>query len=242
VEVRLQKFLAEAGVGSRRQCEALVRNGRVSVDGKIVTKPGTKIVASRQTAAVDGRPVGAPQKKVYLALNKPLGYVCTSRDPHAQKIARELLPRNMARVYTIGRLDKDTEGLLLFTNDGNFSLRLTHPRYKIPKTYLVESEGDIKNDVFERLLRGVRSEGELLRAEKISKIRKQRDITEFHITICQGKKRQIRRMLATVGHPVRRLIRLSIGSVHLGNLKSGHWRFLDENEISKLKNTADKIC
>jgi 23S rRNA pseudouridine2605 synthase len=233
VLVRLQKFLAEAGVDSRRRCEQLIEAGQVTVNGQTVCILGTKIDPERDRVAVAGQPV-AVERKVYIALNKPSGVLCTNRDTHDRKRAVDLLPRSLPRLYTVGRLDKDTEGLLLLTNDGTFSLRLTHPRYKMSKTYLVEVEGELKNAEIARLLEGVRSEGELLRAEKVFAVRIRDKTSEARLILSEGKKRQIRRMMATVGHPVKRLVRLAIGPLELGNLATSQWRYLTHEEIRKL--------
>jgi pseudouridine synthase len=231
--VRLQKFLAEAGVGSRRHCERLMADGNVTVNGVPATTLGTKVEPGRDVVHALGRRV-QPERRLYVALNKPAGVVCTNRDTHARQTAVDLLPDSLPRLYSVGRLDKDTEGLLLLTNDGNFSLRLTHPRYKMPKTYLVEVEGVLKSGTIARLLNGVSSEGERLRAEKISHVRPRRPHTELQVVLAEGKKRQIRRMLAAVGHPVTRLVRLAIGSFQLGDLKPGQWRHLSDEEVYKL--------
>jgi len=230
---RLQKFLAEAGVGSRRHCELLIQQGKVSVNGKCVTTLGTKIDPAADRVTVGGRPV-ARQRKVYIALNKPAGVLCTSRDTHGRNRVLDLLPRSLPRLHTVGRLDYDTEGLLLLTNDGSFSLRLTHPRYKMPKTYRVEVEGKLTSEQIARLLKGVTSEGQTLRAERIFDVRPRGDATELRLVLREGKKRQIRRMLDAVGHPVRRLTRLAVGSIELGNLKQGQWRHLSDEEVHKL--------
>ena len=225
--VRLQKFLAEAGVGSRRHCAELIRPGKISVNGQPVTRLGTKIEPDKDHVTVAGKPV-AVERKVYIAIHKPAGVVCTSHDTHGRKRVLDLLPKSRPRLYTVGRLDQDTEGLLLLTNDGTFSLRLTHPRYKMPKTYAVEVKGALTEVERARLLTGVRSEGEWLRAEKVS------GTTTLQLLIREGKKRQIRRMLAAVGHPVVRLRRLAIGSIELGNLKQGQWRYLTDEEVRTL--------
>ena len=225
--VRLQKFLAEAGVGSRRHCEELIQEGKVSVNGQPVTRLGTKVDPAVDHVTVGARPV-ALERKIYIAINKPTGILCTSFDTRGRKRVVDLLPKSLPRLYTVGRLDQDTEGLLLLTNDGSFSLRLTHPRYKMPKTYAVEINGALTEAERARLLAGVRSEGELLRAEKVS------GATALRIVIREGKKRQIRRMLAAVGHPVVRLKRLAIGSIELGNLKQGQWRYLTDEEVRTL--------
>ncbi len=231
--VRLQKYLAETGLASRRHCEQLIEDGRVSVNGQPIRLLGTKIDADRDTVAVDGQAV-AVQRKLYIALNKPAGFVCTNRDSHQRKRAVDLLPHTLPRLYTVGRLDKDTEGLLFLTNDGTFSLRLTHPRYKMSKTYLVEVEGELTSAEIARLLNGVRSERQLLHAERIFQVRSRTNTTELRLVLREGKKRQIRRMMAAVGHPVKRLVRLAVGPVELGNLATSQWRYLTYEEVLKL--------
>ena len=231
--VRVQKFLAEAGVGSRRHCEELIQEGKVSVNGQPVTRLGTKIDPALDRISVGARPV-AVERKVYIAINKPVGVLCTSHDTHERKRVLDLLPKSLPRLYTVGRLDQDTEGLLFLTNDGSFSLRLTHPRYKMPKTYLVEVEGQPPVEQLERLLKGVYSEGQLLRAENVFEVRPHAGTTELKLVIREGKKRQIRRMLRMIGYPVQRLVRLAIGSVELKDLKPGHWRHLTDEEVYRL--------
>ncbi|HXI85798.1 MAG TPA: pseudouridine synthase [Verrucomicrobiae bacterium] len=231
--VRLQKYLAEAGIASRRRCEQLIEAGQVSVNGRPSRVLGTKIDPARDSVTVDGKPV-VLERKVYIALHKPVGCVCTNADTHGRKRAVDLLPGSLPRLYTVGRLDKDSEGLLFLTNDGTFSLRLTHPRYKMSKTYFVEVEGELKKAEIARLLRGVRSDGELLRAEKIFQVRAQVHGTELRLILSEGKKRQIRRMMAAVGHPVTRLVRLAVGPIELGNLATSQWRHLTHEEVDKL--------
>jgi 23S rRNA pseudouridine2605 synthase len=231
--VRLQKFLAEAGVASRRRCEELIQGGRVTVNGQPVRVLGSKIDPERDAVAVAGEAV-AIERKVYIALHKPPGVLCTNRDTHNRPRVVDLLPRSLPRLYTVGRLDQDTEGLLLLTNDGSFSLRLTHPRYKMSKTYLVEVEGELKSTEITRLLGGVRSEGELLRADRIFQVHARSRATELRLVLSQGRKRQIRRMMAAVGHPVKRLVRLAVGPISLGNLRKSQWRRLTDEEIQLL--------
>ncbi|MCG3147692.1 MAG: Ribosomal large subunit pseudouridine synthase B [Verrucomicrobiae bacterium] len=227
--VRLQKFLAEAGLGSRRHCETLISAGQVTVNGQPVTTLGTKIEPGTDQVSVAGQPVRV-ERKVYIALNKPTGYLCTSRDTHDRPTVFDLLPAELPRLFTVGRLDYDTAGLLLLTNDGTFSLRLTHPRYKMPKTYRVEVEGELTPAQGQQLLHGVLSDGEKLRAEKVFDVRGSR----LKLVLREGKKRQVRRMLAAVGHPVTKLTRESIGSITLGNLKPGQWRYLTNEEVRQL--------
>jgi 23S rRNA pseudouridine2605 synthase len=233
VLVRLQKYLAEAGVASLRRCEELIEDGRVSVNGQPVRVLGAKVDAERDAVRVDGKPL-VMERKVYIALHKPSGFLCTNHDTHGRKRAVDLLPRSLPRLYTVGRLDKDTEGLLFLTNDGTFSLRLTHPRYKMRKTYLVEVEGEITSAEIARLLKGVRSESEMLHAEKIFQVRPRNNTTELRLVLSEGKKRQIRRMMAAIGHPVKRLVRLAVGPVELGNLATSQWRHLTHEEVYKL--------
>ena len=231
--VRLQKFLAEAGLGSRRHCETLITAGQVNVNGQPVIALGLKIDPGNDRVTVAGKPVSVEQK-LYIALNKPAGYICTSNDPQSRRRALDLLPANFPRLYTVGRLDVNTEGLLLLTNDGTFSLRLTHPRYKMPKTYRAEVAGTLADNQIAQLLRGVRSEGELLHAEKVFGVQPVGANTELQLVLREGKKRQVRRMLAAVGCPVRRLVRLSVGKISLGSLKPGQWRYLTNEEVHSL--------
>jgi pseudouridine synthase len=233
VSVRLQKFLAEAGVGSRRHCETLIEQGQVSVNGQVVTTLGTKIDPVSDRVSVNDKPV-AVERKVYLAINKPAGYLCTSEDTHGRRRVLDLLPADLPRLYTVGRLDCETEGLLFLTNDGTFSLRLTHPRYKMAKTYHVEVEGELADGEIVRLLQGIRSDGELLHAEKIFDVRHATATTTLQLVLREGKKRQVRRMMAAVGHPVVRLTRWAVGTIKLGNLKPGQWRTLTDEEVRTL--------
>ncbi len=234
VQVRLQKFMADAGLGSRRACEQLILHGAVQVNGAPVAKLGAKIDPAHDQVVVNAKPV-TRETKVYIALHKPRGVLCTNRDTHGRKRVLDLLPVDLPRVYPVGRLDKDSEGLIFLSNDGTFSLRLTHPRYKMTKTYLVEVAGTVKSTEIAKLLKGVRSEDEMLRAEKISQVRPRGDVTELHLTLAEGKKRQIRRMMTHIGHPVKRLIRLAIGPVQLDDLKPSQWRYLTNEELCKLK-------
>lgn len=231
--VRLQKFLAEAGIASRRACELLIQNGRVTVNGQVVTRLGTKVDPVRDRVAVDSKAV-AIERKVYLVFNKPRGVLCTNRDTHGRKRVFDLLPPSLPRLYTVGRLDRDSEGLVLLTNDGNFSLRLTHPRYKRPKKYRVEVAGAWNPETTTQLLKGVVSEGECLRADRVQFLRGDNRTTELELVIHGGRKRQIRRMLAAVGHSVQRLVRVAIGDLVLEGLKPGQWRYLTDEEVHHL--------
>jgi len=231
--IRLQKFLAETGVASRRQCEELIRAGRVRVNGETVCAMGVKVSPANDRILLDGRPV-ATQRKLYVALNKPAGYLCTAKDTHNRHTVFDLLPESWPRLHTVGRLDFDTEGLLLLTNDGGFSLHLTHPRYKVAKRYEVLINGSLTDPQVAQLTAGMVVENERMKAEHVGNIRKLSNQTRFDLVLTQGKKRQIRRMLRALGHRVVRLKRLNIGSIELGSLKTGRWRFLSSAEVRKL--------
>ena len=190
-----------------RPLSFFITAGQVTVNGAPVTQLGTKIDPGRDRVSIAGKPVQT-ERKVYVALNKPTGYLCTSRDTHERRTVFDLLPEELPRLYTVGRLDCDTDGLLFLTNDGSFSLRLTHPRYKMPKTYRVEVDGELTAAQVTQLLKGVRSDGEMLRAEKVFDVQGSR----LQLILREGKKRQVRRMLAAVGHPVTKLTRVAIGT------------------------------
>lgn len=231
--IRLQKFLAETGVGSRRYCEQLIREGRIKVNGDTVSGMGTKVSPATDRILVDGKPV-ATQKKLYVALNKPAGYLCTAKDTHNRHTVFDLLPKSWPRLHTVGRLDYDTEGLLLLTNDGEFSLHLTHPRYKVPKRYEVLIQGVLTQDQCDHLTSGMTVDNERMKIDKITNVRNLSRQTRMEIVLTQGKKRQIRRMLRAIGHRVVRLKRLNVGSIELGSLKTGRWRFLTTSEVRRL--------
>ena len=231
--VRLQKFLAETGVGSRRHCEQLIREGRIKVNGETVTGMGAKVSPANDRILVDGKPV-ATQKKLYVALNKPAGYLCTAKDTHNRHTVFDLLPKSWPRLHTVGRLDYDTEGLLLLTNDGEFSLHLTHPRYKVPKRYEVLIQGVLTQEQAAQLTSGMVVEDERMKMDKLGNVRNLSRQTRMEVVLTQGKKRQIRRMLRELGHRVVRLKRLNISSIELGSLKTARWRFLTSAEVRKL--------
>ena len=175
-----------------------------------------------------------PSSASSISRSTSLPALCAPTGIHTSASALSIFPHTLPRLYTVGRLDKDTEGLLFLTNDGTFSLRLTHPRYKMSKTYLVEVEGELTSAEIARLLNGVRSERQLLHAERIFQVRSRTNTTELRLVLREGKKRQIRRMMAAVGHPVKRLVRLAVGPVELGNLATSQWRYLTYEEVLKL--------
>ncbi|MGD9367230.1 MAG: pseudouridine synthase [Desulfobacteraceae bacterium] len=227
-EVRIQKYLSAAGVCSRRKAESYMRQGRIRVNGKTVKEPGTKIDPEKDRVEVDGRLVSAPTEKIYVALNKPKGYV-TSCDHPGQPLVVDLvdLPH---RVYPIGRLDKDSVGLLLLTNDGRLHHQLSHPSFDHEKEYEVTVQHPIADGVLHRLARGVDLEGVKTRQARVKRLSGRR----FRIVLKEGRNRQIRRMVSKMGHNVVRLKRIRMANVRLGNLPSGNWRHLTAAEKKKL--------
>ena len=231
--IRLQKFLSEAGVASRRAGEEIILAGRVTVNGQIVQALGTKVHPTRDRIAVDGVVVKA-KRKLYVALHKPPGFLCTRRDPEGRRTVGDLLPKEWDNLYPVGRLDKDTEGLLFLTNDGQFSLQLTHPRYGTCKKYLVGVERRVEPAMIRQMLAGVENAGETLKANKarILSANNTRSVVELELT--EGKNREIRRIFETLGLTLTRLQRTQIGPIKLGELPAGKWRTLTETEIKSL--------
>jgi 23S rRNA pseudouridine2605 synthase len=236
---RLQKVLAHAGVGSRRHCEQLITAGRVTVDGETVRELGTRVDLDQQAVTVDGQPIHA-EKLAYWLVNKPRGHLCTNHDPSGRPLAVDLVPHVPQRVYTVGRLDEDSEGLLLLTNDGDLAHRLMHPRFGVEKTYLVQVAGRPGRDDIEQLLKGVwLSEGHV-RATEVKRLKTQGQSTWLRIVLSEGKNREIRRMLARLGHKVMRLKRIAIGPVGLENLRPGKSRRLSGPELGRLRRAASQ--
>jgi 23S rRNA pseudouridine2605 synthase len=236
---RLNKLLAHAGVASRRQSEALIQAGRVAVDGQIVRELGTQVDPDSQQVTVDGQPVHGEQP-VYWLVNKPRGYLCTNRDPAHRPLAIDLLPHVPQRVYTVGRLDEASEGLLLLTNDGDLAFRLMHPRFGVEKTYLAQVAGNPGREDLAKLLKGVwLSEGRV-RARRVKRRKSQGDSSWLQIVLNEGKNREVRRMLARLGHKVLRLKRIAIGPVLLASLKPGKARPLLASEVAALKRIAER--
>jgi pseudouridine synthase len=232
-EVRLQKFLADAGVASRRAAETLIEAGRVSVNGHPVRLLGTKVVSGRDTVTVDGKPARA-RRRLYLALHKPRGCVCSRQDERGRPTIYDLLPPDWTNVQSVGRLDYDSEGLLLLTNDGDFSLRLSHPRFGVRKKYAVRVEGRVDEEGKKRLLQGIVDEGERLRARSVRVLNAGRAGSSLEIELTEGRNREIRRMFAALGMTVTRLLRVQVGPLKLGELRPGRWRALTETEIESL--------
>ncbi len=238
---RLARFLARAGIASRRHAEELIAAGRVQVNGITVTGQGTRIHPEHDSVFVDGKPVRSPSRYVYLLLNKPVGYVSTAYDPQGRPTVLDLLPAELRdlRVYPVGRLDIDTSGLLLLTNDGDFALHLTHPRYSVQKRYQALVQGCPPESALAALRSGVTIAEDKGRSHKtapaqVRLLRQAGTNCWLALTIHEGRKRQVRRMLAAVGHPVLELTRVGVGPLELGDLPVGKWRYLTGEEVDEL--------
>jgi 23S rRNA pseudouridine2605 synthase len=234
---RLNKYLAHAGQGSRRHCDGLIRAGRVAVDGAVVRELGSRVEPG-QDVSVDGNPVRA-ERNVYWLVNKPRGYLCTNNDPAGRARAVDLAPHVEQRVYTVGRLDEDSEGLLLLTNDGDLANRLMHPRFGVTKTYLVQVAGKPTRDDLGKLVRGIYLSEGLVKARSVRPVKKQGDSTWLQVVLSEGKNREIRRMLARQGHKVMRLKRIGLGPVELGRLATGKCRPLTTLELKLLRRASE---
>ena len=232
--VRLQKVLAAAGVGSRRHCEELIGAGRVEVDGQVVRRFGARVDPEHQVIKVDGKRIPSRQDVVYLAFNKPRGVLTAMSDDRGRKTIEDFLGDRAERLFHVGRLDYDTEGLMLLTNDGELAHRLAHPSYEVAKTYWAEVPGPVPRDLGRRLQAGVELEDGVAVADKFRVLEQSRNRAMVEITLHEGRKHIVRRMLAEVGHPVSRLLRTTVGPVKLGSLRPGATRELTVNEIGEL--------
>jgi len=214
----------------------LIGQGRISVNGEIVTELGIIIDETRDRVVFDGKPVSLPEKYLYLVLNKPPGYLVTSKDEFRRPIVMELIGKYKKMVKPVGRLDFDSSGLLILTNDGEFAFRLSHPKFEIDKKYIVKCDGYVSDDDLKRLGQGIELEDGITSPAKLELISRSKAFSRFYITIHEGRKRQIRRMCEAVGKKVVTLKRVSIGNIGLGDLKSGRYRLLENNEVNSLKN------
>ncbi len=239
--VRLQKFLADAGVASRRASERIILAGRVEVNGQIVRVLGTKLDPARDRVSVDGALIKA-RRKLYVAVNKPRGYICSRHDPAKRRAVGDLLPREWNNLYPVGRLDYNSEGLIFLTNDGEFCLQLTHPRYGLRKKYLAIVEGRVEPKVLSQLTRGVVHDGERLKAEKARLLSANNSRSAVEVELAEGKYREVRRLFESQGLVVAQLRRTQIGRIKLGDLPVGKWRTLTGPEIKTLLSNSSQAA
>lgn len=235
---RLQKIIAQAGIASRRHAEQLILDGRVKVNGKVITELGTKVQPGKDRVSVDGKPLESDHKKYYILVNKPRGYVTTMSDPQGRSTVADLVKDIPARLHPIGRLDYDTEGLLLMTNDGDLTYALTHPKHEIRKTYSVRVQGVPSDEALEKLAFGVQLEEGITAPAEVGLLDIQDGNGILEITIHEGRNRQIRRMCEAVGHPVLRLKRKRLAFLTLDKVTRGSYRHLKAREVAELQKLA----
>ncbi len=233
--VRLQKFLAHAGIASRRSAEELIRQGRVTVNGRIVSEMGVTVDPSRDTVKYDGSPVRLTGRKHYLILNKPRGVISTLSDPQGRRTVKDLLPPRQGRLYPVGRLDWDAEGALLFTDDGELAHRLAHPRYGVERTYHVKVRGDVGEEVLARVRRGPRLEDGETHPEGVHLLRRSKTSSWVSLTLREGRTHEVKRIFLAVGLSVQKLLRVSFAGLPLGRLRPGESRSLTSLEVEKLR-------
>lgn len=234
---RLQKFLSRAGVASRRQAEDLIREGRVKVNGRVVTELGVKVDPDQDRVQVDGKRLQPPSHTVTFMLHKPYGCVSTTRDPQGRRTVMDLAPKDYGRLYPVGRLDYDATGLMLLTNDGELAQRLTHPRYQVPRTYRVTTSGELEEKVLEKLAGGIELDGRPVSTE-VKLLKKGSGKTILEITVWEGRYHLIKRLLEDVGYPVLKLKRMAFGPLRLGRLVRGACRPLTRQEMVNLQLTV----
>ncbi len=237
---RLHKYMARCGVASRRRCEELIAEGKVRVNDAVVTTPGSRINPAVDRIEVDSEIVKPTEKVIYIMLNKPPGYITSASDSFKRPTVFELVKEIPERLFPVGRLDLDSRGLLLMTNDGTLTYRLTHPSYEVEKEYQVRLKGEPKKEELEKVRSGVEINGDYItHPAKVSIIEKKNNRTLLKVVIMEGRKRQVKRMFAAIGYKVEDLKRSRVGELRLGNLPEGKWRFLTEREVSKLKQMVD---
>jgi pseudouridine synthase len=234
-ELRLNRILSLAGIASRRKADDLIKAGRIRINDQIAKEPGTQACWGQDRIQLDGKEIPQPSHRIYLMLNKPFGYICSLRDPEGRPVVTELLKDISERVYPVGRLDFDSLGLLLLTNDGEWAHRLAHPKFRVAKTYKVSCKGWIKDQVLQQLTDGIHLEDGFIKPTKISLLERKSQRSLLRITITSGRSRIIRRMLESQGHEVLQLIRIGFGALELGDLKIGQYRHLANQELEALQ-------
>ena len=237
---RIAKYLSASGVASRRKAEEWILQGRISVNGQILNTPAFLVDAEKDVILLDGKKVAAPpEEKTCILLNKPAGYTCTATDRHAAHTIYELLPEEFRTLRYVGRLDRETEGLLLLTNDGDLIQKLTHPSNQVPKVYMVLCKGRFTSEIQRLMLRGIHDAGDFLKPDDVRVLSAKPEESLLKITLKEGKKRELRRLCDAVGLPVRKLARVQQASLSLGDLPQGEWRKLSQQEYQSLKSAAD---
>lgn len=232
-KLRLNKFLSNSGVASRRKCDEIIASGKVTVNGKVVTEIGSQINEKKDKVMVEGKAVCLPSSFVYIKLNKPKGYACTASDEKGRKTIYDLVDCE-ERLFSIGRLDYNTEGLIILTNDGDFANKVSHPRYDVEKEYRVTIEGKIKESELAVLRKGVVVDGQKMPPAKVKLLSQDENVSKISVVINEGQNRQVRRMFEAIGREIKLLKRVRIGSVRLGGLSRGQWRDLTEDELNLL--------
>lgn len=238
MDIRLQKLIAGSGLASRRKAEQLIAAGRVTVNGKVVTELGTKVDPECDHVKVDGKHLSHAQPFVYLMLNKPKHVMSTLDDPGGRPTVKDFIRGVSVRVFPVGRLDFESEGLMLLTNNGDLAQALLHPRYHVPKTYLIKVKRVLTDEEIRQLEGGVKLEDGMTGPAQVKKIKKAEQNSWLEVTIREGRKHQVRRMLESVGHPVIRLTRVKMGPLSLGRLESGEFRFLTDREANALRESV----
>jgi 23S rRNA pseudouridine2605 synthase len=233
-DVVLASFLARCGIASRRACAGIISDGRVTVNGEVVTVLATRVRPGKDQITCDGNPVAESAKR-YVLLHKPAGYVCTAKDRHAEKLAGSLIDSSGGdRLFSIGRLDKESEGLLLYTNDGDLAQLLLHPSHEVEKVYVVTTQRPIRRSELQRLVAGIEDGGDLLKAKAV----RSTGVCQFRITVAEGKNREVRRMVRQLGGHVKHLIRVRFGPLELGEFNPGFFRDLLPEEVAALRPRA----
>lgn len=233
--MRLQKYMALCGVASRRASEELIKNGQVQVNGKVVLEMGTVVDPVKDRVLVDGKTVRPEKKKVYIMLNKPVGIVTSLKDEKGRTVVTDLIEGVDERIYPVGRLDSDTSGLLLLTNDGELAFKLTHPSKRIFKKYIAIVEGIPNKGELERLRNGIKIDGRVTSKAKVKVLKNFGEDSILEIEIFEGRNRQVKKMCEAVNHPVKKLKRVAFGELQLGGLEAGNWRFLNDEELSFIR-------
>lgn len=233
--MRLQKYMAKSGVASRRRSEEIILEGRVTVNNLVIKQLGTIINPSKDIVKVDNKKIEMEKEKIYIMLNKPEEYVTTLKDRHSDKIVLDLIDGIEERIFPVGRLDSDTSGLLLMTNDGDLAYKLTHPSNEVPKKYVALVEGTPNSKKLNRFRKGLRIDGRMTSEAYIRIAKRYKDSSVLEISIHEGRNRQVRKMCEYIRHPIKKLKRISIGDLDLGDLEIGKWRHLTEKEVKYLK-------